>query len=157
MPQASAAPADGSSVSRRTPPVGNHLSVRTPSYSRAMPRFTWSETAIAEALEPVVSELGRMPSRAELKDRGLAGAWDAMRRRGGIDAWAERLTTNGNDPSDDPAAGVLPLAELARNRSGDTLAAGRARARGGLSQNRRLAGLAPLVSRQVVNLPGRNE
>jgi hypothetical protein len=65
-----------------------------------MPRFTWSETAIAEALQPVVSELGRMPSRAELKDRGLAGAWDAMRRRGGIDAWAGRLTANGTDPSD---------------------------------------------------------
>jgi hypothetical protein len=65
-----------------------------------MPRFTWSETAIAEALQPVVSELGRMPTRAELKERGLAGAWDAMRRRGGIDAWAERLTATDGDPSD---------------------------------------------------------
>jgi hypothetical protein len=65
-----------------------------------MPRFTWSETAIAEALRPIVSELGRMPTRAELKERGLAGAWDAMRRRGGIDAWTARLTAAGTDPSD---------------------------------------------------------
>jgi len=65
-----------------------------------MSRFTWSETSIAEALAPIVSELGRMPTRTELKARGLAGTWDAMRRRGGIDAWTDRLTATGGDPSE---------------------------------------------------------
>jgi hypothetical protein len=33
-----------------------------------------------------------MPTRRELADRGLGGAWSAMQRHGGVAAWRERLT-----------------------------------------------------------------
>jgi hypothetical protein len=64
-----------------------------------MPRFTWTDTTIAEALEPVVAELGRMPTRAELKQRGLANLWEAMRRRGGVERWASTHAGNGAPPA----------------------------------------------------------
>jgi Protein of unknown function (DUF2934) len=55
-------------------------------------RRRWTETTIAAELGPIVAELGRMPTRRELADRGLGGAWSAMQRHGGLAAWRERLT-----------------------------------------------------------------
>jgi Protein of unknown function (DUF2934) len=55
-------------------------------------RHRWTESAIDAELAPVVAELGRMPTNAELRARGLGGAYAAMRRHGGLDAWRRRLT-----------------------------------------------------------------
>jgi DUF2934 family protein len=54
-------------------------------------RRRWTEETIAQTLAPIAAELGRMPTRRELSDRGVAGAWSAMRRRGGLDAWRARF------------------------------------------------------------------
>ena len=56
-----------------------------------MPRHTWTDSSILEHLEPIVDELGRMPSRTDLRAHGLLGLWEAMRRRGGVDAWEARV------------------------------------------------------------------
>ena len=42
-------------------------------------------------LTPIVADLGRMPTRRELADRAVGGAWSAMHRHGGLDAWRARL------------------------------------------------------------------
>ena len=42
-------------------------------------------------LAPMVADLGRMPTRRELADHSAGGAWRAMQRSGGLDAWRERL------------------------------------------------------------------
>jgi hypothetical protein len=54
-------------------------------------RRRWTEETIVAELAPVAAELGRMPTRAELTARGLGGAWSAMQRRGGPDAFRRRL------------------------------------------------------------------
>jgi hypothetical protein len=64
-------------------------------------RRRWTDESITTELRPIVAELGRMPTRRELTDRGVGGAWSAMQRRGGVAAWAERLT---------PAPGSAPPA-----------------------------------------------
>jgi hypothetical protein len=56
-----------------------------------MPRHTWTDQSILEHLEPIVDELGRMPTRADLRAHGLLGLWEAMRRRGGVDSWEARV------------------------------------------------------------------
>ena len=54
-------------------------------------RRRWTDESIEAVLAPIVADLGRMPTRRELADRSVAGAWPAMQRRGGIDAWPSRL------------------------------------------------------------------
>ena len=54
-------------------------------------RRRWTEESIVTELTPVVAELGRMPTRTELATRGLGGAWSAMQRRGGVDAFRALL------------------------------------------------------------------
>lgn len=54
-------------------------------------RRSWTEESIRNEIAPIVAELGRMPTRRELSDRGLGGAWSAMQRNGGLDAWRKRL------------------------------------------------------------------
>ena len=56
-----------------------------------MPRHTWTEDSILEHLEPIVDELGRMPTRSDLRAHGLLGLWEAMRRRGGVGSWEARV------------------------------------------------------------------
>jgi hypothetical protein len=52
-------------------------------------RRQWNDETIRQELLPVADELGRMPTRKELTDRGVGGAWAAMGRLGGVDAWRE--------------------------------------------------------------------
>jgi hypothetical protein len=54
-------------------------------------RRRWTQESIRHEIAPVVAELGRMPTRRELTDRGLSAAWSAMQRRGGIAAWRLEL------------------------------------------------------------------
>ena len=65
-------------------------------------RRSWTEESIRNEIAPIVAELGRMPTRRELTDRGLGAAWSAMQRRGGIAAWREQL--------EPPLAPVIRLA-----------------------------------------------
>jgi DUF2934 family protein len=70
----------------------------------------WDDETIAGALRPVVAELGRMPTRTELIDRGLAAVWSAMRRNGGTRVWAVRATEwAGAGPAVAPVAEAPPL------------------------------------------------
>lgn len=50
-------------------------------------RRRWTEDSLRNEIAPIVAELGRMPTRRELTDRGLGATWSAMQRRGGIAAW----------------------------------------------------------------------
>lgn len=54
-------------------------------------RQSWSDAKIIEAIAPVASELGRMPSAPELKERRMSGLGCAISRTGGFVAWAARL------------------------------------------------------------------
>ena len=54
-------------------------------------RRRWTDESIEATLAPVVADLGRLPTRKELSERGVSGAWSAMQRHGGIDAWRDRL------------------------------------------------------------------
>ena len=56
------------------------------------PRRSWTQASIETEIAPIVAELGRMPTRRELTDRGLGGAWSAMQRLGGIATWRRSLT-----------------------------------------------------------------
>ena len=51
------------------------------------PRRQWTPETIRAELLPVAAELGRMPKRAELTERGIGGLWAAMGRHGGVDEW----------------------------------------------------------------------
>lgn len=73
-----------------------------------MGRRKWDEETIAQALAPVIAELGRMPTRGELAERDLTGVWSAMRRNGGTRVWAERVAAL---PAAAVAAPRQPLAE----------------------------------------------
>jgi hypothetical protein len=55
------------------------------------PRRRWTEDAVQAELAVLLAETGRMPTRAELTDRGLRGLWNAMSRLGGVAAWRERM------------------------------------------------------------------
>jgi hypothetical protein len=54
-------------------------------------RRRWTDATIETEIAPLVAELGRMPTRTELRDRGLGGAWSAMQRQGGLAAWRGRF------------------------------------------------------------------
>jgi hypothetical protein len=54
-------------------------------------RRRWTDASIEATLAPIVADLGRMPTRSELTARDAGGAWAAMRRHGGVDAWRARL------------------------------------------------------------------
>lgn len=65
----------------------------------------WTDETIAATLAPIVSELGRMPSRTELAARDLAALWSAMRRNGGTRVWAQRAARLADlAPAEAPAA-----------------------------------------------------
>src|SRR3954454_21643812 len=55
-------------------------------------RRRWTTETIQATLEPLVAELGRMPTRTELADRGLSGLTSAMQRHGGVAEWRARMT-----------------------------------------------------------------
>ena len=54
-------------------------------------RRRWTDESIEATLAPIVADLGRLPTRKELSERGVGGAWSAMQRNGGVDAWRDRL------------------------------------------------------------------
>ncbi len=90
-------------------------------------RRRWSETVIETALTPIVAELGRMPTRRELADRGVGGAWSAMQRHGGVDAWRLRLAAGPESaPEGAPAPTEADVAVrayfIAQERGGDPVA-----------------------------------
>ena len=68
-------------------------------------RRRWTQDSIRSELAPIVAELGRMPSRRELTDRGLGGAWSAMHRHGGIAAWRLEFIAS---PDSQTIAAVTP-------------------------------------------------
>ena len=72
-------------------------------------RRRWTEESIRIEIAPIVAELGRMPTRRELTERGLGAAWSAMQRRGGLSAW--RLE------SEPPVAPVVDLVPAAPSTS----------------------------------------
>jgi hypothetical protein len=84
-------------------------------------RRQWTDETIREELLPIVDELGRMPRRNELTERGIGALWSAMGRRGGVDVWrdvvAAHLATPAGEPVAEPVAtatteapAVTPLA-----------------------------------------------
>src|SRR4051794_26460295 len=64
-------------------------------------RRRWTPETIELELSPIVAELGRMPKRDELTERGLSGLWSAMSRNGGLTVWRERMSA--------PATTVAPI------------------------------------------------
>jgi hypothetical protein len=52
-------------------------------------RRQWTDETIRVELLPIAEELGRMPKKTELTERGIGGLWAAMGRRGGVDSWRE--------------------------------------------------------------------
>jgi hypothetical protein len=64
-------------------------------------RRQWTDETIREALLPIATELGRMPRRNELTERGIGGLWSAMGRRGGVDAWREVVAAQLQSPVSD--------------------------------------------------------
>lgn len=80
-------------------------------------RRRWSETALETELTPIVAELGRMPTRRELTDRGIGGAWSALQRHGGVEAWSVRLA-----PAPTAQDVAVRAYFIAEERGGDPLA-----------------------------------
>lgn len=60
-------------------------------------RRRWTEETTENELAAPVAELGRMPTRGELSDRALAGAWAAIQRLGGLPAWRDQLLTQATE------------------------------------------------------------
>jgi hypothetical protein len=83
-------------------------------------RRRWSETVLERELTPIVAELGRLPTRKELADRGIGGAWSAMQRHGGVEAWRSRLTPPSAAPTADDNA--VRAYFIAQQHGGDPLA-----------------------------------
>jgi hypothetical protein len=66
-------------------------------------RRQWTDETIREALLPISEELGRMPKKSELTERGIGALWAAMGRRGGVDAWREVVAAQLAAPASAPA------------------------------------------------------
>ena len=64
-------------------------------------RRRWTDATIESELTAIAAELGRMPTRRELCDRGLGGLWTAMQRHGGLTAWRGRVSPAPAGPSRD--------------------------------------------------------
>jgi hypothetical protein len=89
-------------------------------------RRRWTEEAITNELEPIVAELGRLPTRRELTERGLGGMASAMQRQGGTAVWRARLAAAPTPSAEVPAppsreAIALRAYFLAQERGGDPL------------------------------------
>src|SRR5215470_4695951 len=57
-------------------------------------RRQWTDETIRVELLPIAEELGRMPKKTELTERGIGGLWAAMGRRGGVDAWRDTVAAH---------------------------------------------------------------
>jgi hypothetical protein len=68
-------------------------------------RRQWTDETIRVELLPIAEELGRMPKKTELTERGIGGLWAAMGRRGGVDAWREVVAAHlaGGAAAEEPA------------------------------------------------------
>jgi DUF2934 family protein len=68
-------------------------------------RRQWTDETIREELLPIAEELGRMPKRTELTERGIGALWAAMGRRGGVDSWREVVAAHlaAPAPASEPA------------------------------------------------------
>jgi hypothetical protein len=69
-------------------------------------RRQWTDETIREELLPISEELGRMPKKTELTERGIGALWAAMGRRGGVDAWREIVAAHLAAPASEPAITV---------------------------------------------------
>jgi hypothetical protein len=85
-------------------------------------RRRWTEESIRAEIAPIVAELGRMPTRREVADRGLGAAWSAMQRRGGIPAW--RATLGAQSPPAPPSRDDIAQRAyfIAQQHGGDPVA-----------------------------------
>jgi Protein of unknown function (DUF2934) len=66
-------------------------------------RRQWTDETIREELLPISEELGRMPKKTELTERGIGALWAAMGRRGGVDSWREVVAAHLAAPASQPA------------------------------------------------------
>src|SRR5262245_30741690 len=57
-------------------------------------RRQWTDETIRVELLPIAEELGRMPKKTELTERGIGGLWAAMGRRGGVDPWGQAVAAH---------------------------------------------------------------
>jgi hypothetical protein len=62
------------------------MTVTTPSARRR-----WTDAQIEDELRDCIAQLGEFPSRPQLIALGRRSLWEAMRRRGGAEAWRERF------------------------------------------------------------------
>jgi hypothetical protein len=70
-------------------------------------RRQWTDETIREELLPISEELGRMPKKTELTERGIGALWAAMGRRGGVDSWREVVAAHlAAAPASAPTAAV---------------------------------------------------
>jgi hypothetical protein len=74
-----------------------------------MTRRTWTDDTVLAELTAAVAELGRFPKKTDLEARGTGGLWGAMQRRGGIDAWRERVVAT-PEPAFVATAGAADVA-----------------------------------------------
>jgi hypothetical protein len=75
-------------------------------------RRQWTDETIRVELLPIAEELGRMPKKTELTERGVGGLWAAMGRRGGVDSWRELVAAHlAGAPAPVPVVAAAPVAE----------------------------------------------
>src|SRR5262245_15786545 len=74
-------------------------------------RRQWTDETIRVELLPIAEELGRMPKKTELTERGIGGLWAAMGRRGGVDSWREVVAAHLAGTPAPVAETLVPLEE----------------------------------------------
>lgn len=78
------------------PAVAQRLSLK--SADERVPLHHWDDfDNVRKALQPIIAELGRMPSNVELKERNLSGLATAVYKHGGLLAVAEKLGVKSAD------------------------------------------------------------
>ena len=73
-------------------------------------RRQWTDETIREELLPIAEELGRMPKKSELTERGIGALWAAMGRRGGVDSWREVVAAHLEARVTEPKTAVAVVA-----------------------------------------------
>src|SRR5262245_2373867 len=86
------------------------------------PRRQWTDDTIRAELLPVAEELGRMPTRSELTNRGIGGVWSAMGRRGGVAAWRAAVAAHLATPADEEQVRVAAYFLFENGYPGDDVA-----------------------------------
>ena len=72
--------------------MGDQYSLHSPPALAAVPRRSaWNDARIAEAIGPLIGELGRWPTKGEFAHAGLSKALAAVYGHGGSRRWQERF------------------------------------------------------------------